>query len=110
MHHIFQKARAHIFCQALLCQTLLGLAGVSTLSAREIFVSPNGSNSTGNGSLASPYQSLLHVLEPANSIVEAGDVITLRGTPSGTVYAANEYRVGNSALPNHGARWHLFAD
>jgi parallel beta-helix repeat protein len=93
MYNTPRKSPSRMLYKALLCQILLGLAGVSTLSAREIFVSPSGSNSTGTGSLASPYQSLLHVLEPANSIVEAGDVITLRGTSSGTVYAANEYRL-----------------
>jgi parallel beta-helix repeat protein len=64
------------------------------LSAREIFISPSGSNSGGAGSLAAPYQTLLHVLEPANSIVQAGDVITLRGNGAQpAVYAANEYRL-----------------
>ncbi len=73
--------------------SLVFLLGIGKLCAREIFVSPSGSNSSGTGSQALPYQSLLHVLEPANSIVEAGDVITLRGSSTGTVYAANEYRL-----------------
>ncbi len=72
---------------------LIALTASSTLSAREIFVSPSGNNSTGTGSLAAPYQTLLHVLEPANGIAQAGDKITLRGSAGGTVYAADEYRL-----------------
>jgi parallel beta-helix repeat protein len=63
--------------------------------AREIFVAPTGNDSTGNGNQATPYRTLSFVLEPANNIAQAGDVITLRGTTSGagTVYAADEYRL-----------------
>ena len=73
--------------------SLVLLFDVNVVFAREIFIGPSGSNSSGTGSMAAPYQTLLHVLEPANGIVQAGDVITLRGSATGTVYAANEYRL-----------------
>lgn len=63
--------------------------------AREIFIAPTGSDTLGTGSQASPYQTLRFVLEPANGVVESGDVITLRGAGGGAsaVYAADEYRL-----------------
>lgn len=68
---------------------------LATCQAREIFIAPTGNDGAGNGSLANPYQTLSYVLEPANSIVESGDVITLRGGAGGSsaVYAADEYRL-----------------
>ena len=73
---------------------LLSLA-LSAAQAREIFVSPNGSDTQGNGSQATPYRSLSFVLEPANEVVQSGDIITLRGGAGGAsaVYAADEYRL-----------------
>ena len=76
----------------------LGLAFALCLNAaqaREIFVAPTGNDSSGTGSLANPYRSLSFVLEPINEVVEAGDIITLRGGAAGTsaIYAADEYRL-----------------
>jgi parallel beta-helix repeat protein len=65
----------------------------STLHAREIFVSSSGNDVSGNGSLSTPYRTLLHVLEPANALVQAGDIVTLRGSATGTFYDADEYRL-----------------
>ncbi len=65
----------------------------NTSEAREIFVSSTGSNATGNGSQALPYQTLQFVLAPANGIVAAGDVITLRGASTPVTYNASEFRL-----------------
>ena len=54
------------------------LFDVNVVFAREIFIGPSGSNSSGTGSMAAPYQTLLHVLEPAN---ELGGLSGLTGSP-----------------------------
>jgi parallel beta-helix repeat protein len=66
---------------------------ISALHAREIFVSSSGNDVSGTGTLALPYRTLRHVLEPANALVQAGDIVTLRGSASGTFYDADEYRL-----------------
>lgn len=59
----------------------------------EWFVSPLGSDATGDGSLASPFRSVTHVLEPANGIVSAGDVVTLRGPAGNNRYDECDVRL-----------------
>ncbi|MEN9630120.1 MAG: hypothetical protein RJA10_3348 [Pseudomonadota bacterium] len=59
----------------------------------EWFVSPAGSDSTGNGSLAQPFKTLTHLLEPARDLVRAGDVVTLRGPVGNNVYRELEVRL-----------------
>lgn len=61
--------------------------------AAEWFVSPLGSDSTGTGSMASPFRSLTHTLDPANEIVAAGDTVTLRGPSGNNVFAECEVRL-----------------
>jgi hypothetical protein len=61
--------------------------------ATEWFLSPTGSDSSGNGSLENPYKTLGHVLEPALDIVHAGDILTLRGPSGNNRYAETEVRV-----------------
>lgn len=64
-----------------------------TAHAAEWFVSTAGSDASGTGSLAQPYRTLAHVLDPANEIVSAGDTVTLRGLPGANVYAEVEVRL-----------------
>jgi Right handed beta helix region len=56
--------------------------GLGLLLSADWYVSTTGNNTTGNGSLASPYRTLTHVLAPANAIVSAGDTVNLIA-PSG---------------------------
>ena len=55
------------------------MLGVSALpaSAAEWFVSPQGSDATGDGSLGKPLRTLGHLLDPARELVRAGDTVTL---------------------------------
>jgi len=63
------------------------------IHAAEVFVSPSGSNITGNGSAAAPYRTLNHVLAPGNGIVAAGDTVTLRGLTGNNLYEECEVRL-----------------
>ena len=69
--------------------------------AAEIFVSPSGSDSGGNGSEAAPYATPQHALRMA----QAGDMVTLRG---GT-YVGEELRMGapNLTLRSYPGEWAL---
>lgn len=58
---------------------LLAGFAATPAAAREWFVSPAGSDATGNGSDAAPFRTFGHLLEPANALVQAGDVVTARG-------------------------------
>lgn len=71
---------------------LLGAAPVGSMAA-EWFVSPLGSDSTGDGSLARPFKSLVHLLSPERAIVRAGDTVTLRGPSGNNVFNENEVRL-----------------
>lgn len=49
-------------------------------AAAEWFVSPNGSDSTGNGTLSAPFRTVSHVLRTTwPEIASPGDTVTLRG-------------------------------
>ena len=69
------------------------LAFAPAATAAEWFVSTTGSDATGTGSFAQPYRSITHVLDPANDIVQAGDIVTLRGLPGSNVYAEVDVRL-----------------
>lgn len=74
--------------------------------AAEWFVSPQGSDSTGTGSLAQPFKTLAHLLEPARGLVRAGDTVTLRGQPGANVYRENEVRLRVPlTLRSHPGEW-----
>lgn len=62
-------------------------------SAAEWIVSTQGNDQTGNGSLARPYRSLGHLLDPARELVRAGDTVSLRGPAGANVYAETEVRL-----------------
>ena len=69
------------------------LAAGSGAHAAEWFVSTAGSDATGNGSIAMPFRSINHVLDPANEIVSANDIVTLRGPPGNNLYEECEVRL-----------------
>ena len=60
----------------------LALSITGSAQAAEWFVSTLGSDTTGNGSLASPFRTLRQVLAPTAGIVRSGDIVTLLG-PAG---------------------------
>ena len=77
-------------------RTALGwalLLVAASTHAAEWFVSPLGSDSIGTGSLAAPYRTLTHLLEPSRDLVRAGDVVTLRGPEGNHVYRELEVRL-----------------
>lgn len=68
------------------------LGGAPALAA-EWFVSPAGNDSSGTGSLAQPFRTLTHLLEPSRDLVRPGDTVTLRGPPGQNVYREVEVRL-----------------
>lgn len=62
-------------------------------SAAEWFVSTTGNNATGTGSIAAPFRTLTHLLEPANALVQAGDIVSLRGPVGNNVYNECDVRL-----------------
>lgn len=87
--------------------TLAALAVLSVAaSATEWFLSPTGSDSTGNGSIGNPYRTLGHVLDQEAGIVQAGDTLTLRGTPGNNTYNETEVRLRLPlTLRSHPGEW-----
>lgn len=86
---------------ALLC----ALASHGAVAA-EWFVSTTGSDSSGDGSLARPFRTLVHVLDPAREIVRAGDTVTLRGPQGANVYREIEVRLRVPlTLRSHPGEW-----
>lgn len=76
-----------------ICILLVLLVTSPLAFCAEWFVSPTGSDSTGKGSLAQPFKTLTHLLEPARELVKAGDVVTLRGPLGNNVYREVEVRL-----------------
>ncbi|HOX71940.1 MAG TPA: right-handed parallel beta-helix repeat-containing protein [Dokdonella sp.] len=72
---------------------LLGLCLSVDASAAEWFVSPTGSNTSGNGTFVQPFRTIGHVLAPGNDIVHAGDTVTLRGPAGNNTYPECEVRL-----------------
>lgn len=62
-------------------------------NATEWFVSPTGSDVTGDGSFAKPYKTLGYLLAPENNLVHAHDSVTLRGIAGNNIYQENEVRL-----------------
>lgn len=74
--------------------------------AAEWFVSPDGSDTQGNGSLVAPYRTLGHLLAPENELVQSGDTVTLRGTAGHNVYNESEVRLRVPlTLRSHSGEW-----
>jgi hypothetical protein len=53
--------------------------------AADIWVDPDGSNISGDGSYSNPYKTISYVMDPQNNIVQDGDVIKLK---AGKTYAS----------------------
>lgn len=67
---------------------------ISTAShAAEWIVSPTGNDTTGNGSIAQPFRTLAHVLNPEANIVQPNDIISLRGLEGNNVYNEVDVRL-----------------
>ena len=66
------------------------LAFAPAARGAEWFVSTTGSDTAGNGSIAQPFRTVSHVVDPANDIVQAGD--TVRVFPSGQTAVVAEVR------------------
>jgi parallel beta-helix repeat protein len=62
-------------------------------AAAEWFVSPQGSDTAGDGSLGKPLRTLGHLLDPARELVRAGDTVTLRGPVGANVFDETEVRL-----------------
>lgn len=62
-------------------------------AAAEWFVSPQGSDTTGDGSLGKPLRTLGHLLDPARELVRADDTVTLRGPVGANVFDETEVRL-----------------
>jgi hypothetical protein len=62
-------------------------------SGKEWFVSPTGSDQTGDGSLNKPFKTITYLLEPANAIVQASDIVTLRGLNGNNTYNECDVRL-----------------
>lgn len=71
---------------------LLASSGFS-VQAVEWFVSPGGSDITGDGSASAPFRTLGHLLDPGNAIVAANDTVTLRGPVGNNIYDECEVRL-----------------
>lgn len=65
----------------------------SSTHAAEWFVSTTGDDGAGTGSIAAPFRTINHVLDPGNEIVSGGDIVTLRGPPGDNVYDECEVRL-----------------
>ncbi|PIE55803.1 MAG: hypothetical protein CSA34_07210 [Desulfobulbus propionicus] len=78
------KAAASLSCWLMFWGSLCLLAP-SPVMAAEYYLSPTGNDSTGNGSMEHPFQTLAHV----ETLLAAGDTVTLR---AGT-YVSNVFRI-----------------
>src|SRR5690606_13800119 len=56
---------------------ILALASAPAM-ATEWFVAPTGNDTSGTGTLAAPFRTVRHVLNPSTNIVRDGDTVTLR--------------------------------
>jgi hypothetical protein len=75
------------------------LAGTGISTAAEYYVSTTGNNSTGNGAVTTPYQTIQHVLD---NIAASGDTITLRG---GTYNENVRIRNANMTIRSQSGEW-----
>lgn len=69
------------------------LLACAPATAAEWFVSTLGSDASGTGAIDAPFRTVTHVLDPSNDIVEAGDVVTLRGPAGNNRYDECDVRV-----------------
>lgn len=75
------------------------LVGTGVSIAAEYYVSTTGNDTTGNGSISTPYQTIQHVLD---NVAASGDTITLRG---GTYNENVRIRNANMTLRSKSDEW-----
>ena len=80
------------FCRIVCTLAWLAASGQAAYAV-EWFVSPLGSDTAGNGSLAAPYKTLGYLLNPGRDLVQGGDTVTLRGPTGNNVYNESEVRL-----------------
>ena len=73
--------------------TALLAAQAGNVRAVEWFVSTTGSDQTGTGSMAQPFRTIGHVLDPGEALLEPGDIVTLRGPVGNNTYNECEVRL-----------------
>ncbi len=61
--------------------------------AKEWFVSPDGDDQTGNGSLKQPFRTIMRLLNTTDALVRKGDVVTLRGAAGNNLYPECDVRL-----------------
>ena len=71
----------------------------STIHAAELFISPIGNDSSGNGTVQSPYKTIQYAL---NNVAQPGDIITLR---SGTYNEEVRIRMSNITIRSKSDEW-----
>ncbi len=75
------------------------LAGTGTATAAEYYVSTTGNDTTGNGAVTAPYQTIQHVLD---NVAASGDILTLRG---GTYNENVRIRNANMTIRSQSDEW-----
>ena len=75
------------------------LAGTAISVAAEYYVSTTGDDTTGNGAITTPYQTIQHVLD---NVAASGDIITLRG---GTYNENVRIRNANMTIRSKSDEW-----
>ena len=91
------KTQKNVFKLAVLACCWLALSSVSL--AAEYYVSTTGDDTTGSGSITSPYRSIQHVLD---NVVVSGDTIILR---SGTYSENIRIRKANITIKSMTGEW-----
>jgi hypothetical protein len=89
------RTKAQLFRRVALatfCLVLVLFPGGSTTYAKEVFVSPSGSDTTGGGTLQNPWQTIAK----AASVISGGDTIILRGG----IYTEPRVRTLSGILPS----------
>jgi hypothetical protein len=79
--------------KSILFAALLLLLSIRTLHAREIFLATIGVNTLSCGSVQNPCRNLVYVLEPANELVNDGDVLTLLAPAGQSIFDETEVRL-----------------
>lgn len=97
--------RAFAFC-------LSALVVSSAAPAAEWFVSPNGNDTSGTGTLSNPFRTVKRVLSTSNVVVAHGDVVTLRGLAGNNRYNECDVRlrVRLTLRSRPGERAHIHCD
>jgi autotransporter-associated beta strand protein len=74
---------------------MLGVIGTTSAFAADYYVATNGNDSTGNGSITTPYATLAHAV----GVVSAGDIVYVRGGTYPTSAKISLSAIGSAAQP-----------